>query len=81
MDTIWRLQILSGERMKLQVGDIFVEANTNNAGNIGLIVCKKEEHTIQYYIEWTSGTKRHYTKSEIQYWVDHKKIIHFPVVE
>jgi hypothetical protein len=67
--------------MKLEVGDIFVEINTNNAGNIGLLVCKKEEHTYQYYIDWTSGTKGHYTKSEIQYWVDHKKLIHYPVVK
>ena len=67
--------------MKLQVGDIFVETNTKNAGNVGLLVCIKEEHTYQYYIEWTSGTKRHYTKSEIMYWIHEKKLIHYPVMK
>jgi len=67
--------------MKLQLGDIFVETNTNNAGNVGLLVCKKEEHTIQYYIEWTSGTKSIYTILEIMYWIDGKKLIHYGVVK
>lgn len=67
--------------MKLQVGDIFVETNTNNAGNIGLIVRKEEEYVYQYYIEWTCGTKCGYTKSQIQYWIDEKKLIHYPVVK
>lgn len=68
--------------MKLQVGDIFVETNT---GIVGLLVCKKEEHTYQYYIDWTGGTKGHvccsYTKGQIQYCVDEKKLIHYPVVK
>lgn len=69
--------------MKYQVGDIFVENDTNrfNAGNIGLLVCIKEEQTFEYYVEWTSGTKTHYKKSEISYWVDHKQLIHYPVVK
>jgi hypothetical protein len=67
--------------MKLQVGDMFVETNTNNAGNVGLLVCIKEEHIYQYYIEWTSGTKCHHTKSEIMYWTDGKILIHYPVVK
>jgi membrane-bound inhibitor of C-type lysozyme len=72
------LETYSCGEMKLQVGDIFVATNT---GNIGLLVCKKEEHRYQYYINWTSGTKAHYTKSEIQYWVDGKNLIHYPVVK
>lgn len=75
------METYSGGEMKLQVGDIFVENDTNNTGNVGLIVCIKEEHTYQYYIDWTGGTKGHYTKSEISYWVDHKQLIHFPVVK
>jgi len=67
--------------MKLQPGDIFVETNTNNAGNVGLLVCIKEEDTHQYYIEWTSGTKAYYTKRDILYWIDGKKLIHYPVVK
>ena len=67
--------------MKLQPGDIFVETNTNNADNDGLLVCIKEQHTYQYYVEWTSGTKGHYTKTEIMYWIDEKKLIHYPVVK
>lgn len=67
--------------MKLQVGDIFVEVNTNNAGNIGLLVCKKEENRFQYQIDWSSGTKGHYTKSQISYWIDKRHLIHFPVIK
>ena len=67
--------------MKLQVGDIFVEVNTDNNSNIGLLVSIKEEHTYQYYIDWSSGTKGHYKKSEISYWIDKKYLIHFPVIK
>jgi hypothetical protein len=67
--------------MKLQPGDIFVETNTSNADNVGLLVSIKEQHTYQYHIEWTSGTKGHYTKSEIMYWIEGKKLIHYPVVK
>jgi hypothetical protein len=62
--------------MKLQVGDIFI-----NDGNVGLLVCIREEHTFPYYIDWSSGTKRHYTKSEISYWIEEEKIIYYPVVK
>ena len=62
--------------MKLQVGDIFI-----NEGHVGLLVCIKEEHTYQYYIDWSSGTKGHYTKNEILYWIDKRLLIHFPVVK
>jgi hypothetical protein len=68
-------------RMKLQPGDIFVEKNPNNPDNVGLLACIKEEHTYQYYIEWTSGTKGHYTYNEIWYWIHEKKLIHYPVVK
>lgn len=67
--------------MKLQVGDIFVEVNTDNTGNIGLVVSKKEEYPYHYCIDWTGGTKGHYTKSEISYWLDNGKLIHYPVVK
>ena len=62
--------------MKIQVGDIFV-----NEGYVGLLVSIKEEHTYQYYIDWISGTKGHYTKSEIEYWIEEEKIVHYPVVK
>ena len=45
--------------MKLQVGDIFVEVNTDNTGNIGLVVSKKEEYPYHYCIDWTNGRKGH----------------------
>lgn len=62
--------------MKLQVGDIFI-----NEGNVGLLVCIKEEHTYQYYIDWSGGTKGHYKNYEILNWIEEEKIIHYPVVK